>query len=276
MKKDNARTAATHQSRVRRIAVLMPPRLRSSLKTAYLRARSVRRRLANSLPSACRTVVRGSGNTVNRSCASLKDNTISIQGHGNEVDLSRSNAVHGCTVRLEGDGNHVTFAAEGAFGVGVVIRGSNNTITIDEGCVLRGLGLVCEDDGNSISLGRWTEVAGATELAAMEGTSIAVGERCLFSSGIHARTGDSHSVVDLEGKRINPSRNVEIGNHVWVGMGVTILKGSTIPDSCVVAARSVVTRKFTSPNCVIAGNPAKVVRESIDWRVERIPTEPSI
>jgi acetyltransferase-like isoleucine patch superfamily enzyme len=98
-----------------------------------------------------------------------------------------------------------------------------------------------------------------------------VGERCLFSSGIHARTGDSHSVVDLAGRRINPSRDIVIGDHVWVGMGATLLKGALVAESSVIAAQAVVTKQFPAPNVVIAGNPARVVREGVDWLVERIP-----
>jgi acetyltransferase-like isoleucine patch superfamily enzyme len=93
----------------------------------------------------------------------------------------------------------------------------------------------------------------------------------LFSGGVHLRTGDSHSLVDLSGRRVNPSKDVEIGEHVWVGTKVTLLKGSAIAGHSVVAACSVVTKRFESQNCVVGGNPARVIRENVDWLVERIP-----
>ena len=56
---------------------------------------------------------------------------------------------------------------------------------------------------------------------------------------------------------------------MWVGNQVIILKGTEIADNCVVGSGSVVTKKFTN-NLVIAGNPARVVKENIDWKFERI------
>jgi acetyltransferase-like isoleucine patch superfamily enzyme len=142
-------------------------------------------------------------------------------------------------------------------------------VTIADGCVVRSLGLACEDNGNVISIGRGTEVNGPSDLAAIEGTTLSIGDGCLLSGGVHIRTGDSHSVTDLKGNRINPSKDVRVGDHVWIGMRVVVLKGASIPDHSVVAACAVVTKPFTLPNCAIGGNPAQVIRRDIDWRVER-------
>ena len=48
-------------------------------------------------------------------------------------------------------------------------------------------------------------------------------------------------------------------------MDTLILKNSTIPSNCVVGAHSLVTKKFTEENAVIARNPAKTVKKSITW-----------
>ena len=56
-----------------------------------------------------------------------------------------------------------------------------------------------------------------------------------------------------------------IGPHVWIGSSVTVLKGAVIPDGCVIAAGSVVCSKFEMKNALIAGNPARVIRENISW-----------
>lgn len=55
-------------------------------------------------------------------------------------------------------------------------------------------------------------------------------------------------------------RGVTIGSNVWVGGGVSILPGVSIGDNCIVGAGSVVTKSFPA-NVVIAGNPAKVIKE---------------
>jgi len=51
-----------------------------------------------------------------------------------------------------------------------------------------------------------------------------------------------------------------IGNNVWLADSVTVCKGVTIGDNCVVGAASVVTRDL-APNTIAAGNPAKPIGE---------------
>ena len=54
-----------------------------------------------------------------------------------------------------------------------------------------------------------------------------------------------------------------IGRNCWIGSNVRICKGVTIGDNSVVAACSVVTKDVPA-NCIVAGNPAKVVKTDID------------
>ena len=56
-----------------------------------------------------------------------------------------------------------------------------------------------------------------------------------------------------------PSREIRIGKNCFIGCNSIILKGTVIGDGCVVGAGAVVCGKF-GENCVIAGNPAKVIK----------------
>ena len=74
----------------------------------------------------------------------------------------------------------------------------------------------------------------------------------------------SNDAVDwLEGKKdwtnvkIAP---VKISNKVWIGFNCIILKGVTIGEGAVVGAGSVVT-KDVPPWTIVAGNPARIIRE---------------
>lgn len=58
------------------------------------------------------------------------------------------------------------------------------------------------------------------------------------------------------------SKGVNIGSHVWIGAGATILEGVNIPGPYVVVATgAVVTQDVLEPFCVVAGIPAKIVKK---------------
>ena len=95
-----------------------------------------------------------------------------------------------------------------------------------------------------------------------------VGDDCLFSNNITIRLGDRpHLIFDSEtGEYIdNSTDGVLIGDRVWVGEKVYITKNVTILNDCILAVNSVVTERFEETNCVIAGNPAKVVKKNVQW-----------
>lgn len=118
--------------------------------------------------------------------------------------------------------------------------------------------------------GRGTYFAGKIHLAAIEGTRIEIGNDCLFSSEIVFRTGDSHSILDMDGNRINASKDIIVGNHVWVGHRALINKGVTIEDDSIIGTGAIVTRSFCEKNVVIAGVPAKIIKSNVNWDVKRL------
>ena len=56
-----------------------------------------------------------------------------------------------------------------------------------------------------------------------------------------------------------PGQEIHIGKNCFLGCNSIILKGTFLGDGCVVGAGAVVSGKFED-NCVIAGNPAKIIR----------------
>lgn len=57
---------------------------------------------------------------------------------------------------------------------------------------------------------------------------------------------------------------MKIGNKVWIGTNSIILKDTIIGDNCIIAANSVVKGVFPE-NCLIGGNPAKILRKDVQW-----------
>jgi len=62
-------------------------------------------------------------------------------------------------------------------------------------------------------------------------------------------------------RSVGPDR-ASIGNDVWLGAGVVVLRGVTIGDGCIVAANAVVTRDLP-PYTICGGLPAKVIRKRL-------------
>lgn len=54
--------------------------------------------------------------------------------------------------------------------------------------------------------------------------------------------------------------SVTIGKKCWIGMNSVILPGVTLGDNTVVGAGAVVSKSYPEGNCIIAGNPAKIIR----------------
>jgi len=106
-------------------------------------------------------------------------------------------------------------------------------------------------------------------------TGIDIKDDAILSWGITVVDHDSHSinwderssdvsdwsVGQKDWCHVNVQR-VSIGRRSWIGFGATILKGVSVGEGAVVAARSVVT-KDVPDYTIVAGNPAKVVRQIV-------------
>ena len=92
---------------------------------------------------------------------------------------------------------------------------------------------------------------------------IEIGNDCFIGANVKIIDNDFHPIDPIERKTPStdiPHKPVSIGNDVFIGMNSIILKGTVIGNNCVVGAGSVVHGTFED-NCVIAGNPAKVVKK---------------
>ena len=113
--------------------------------------------------------------------------------------------------------------------------------------------------GNNFSMGDGVIMADAD-------SNIIIGNDCMFSDEIYIRPHDGHCIYDINTKELlNDNKDIIIGNHVWVSNRCTILKGAKVGNNCVVGNSSLVNKKIEKNNCIIAGIPAKVVKENISW-----------
>lgn len=100
-----------------------------------------------------------------------------------------------------------------------------------------------------------------------ESSLIQIGEDNMFSYYVKINVG-SHKIIDkISGKEITNYTSIKTGNHVWVGMGATLLPGCEVGGGSIVGANAVVNGYIPS-NVTCAGNIAKVIRENIEWERE--------
>ena len=104
------------------------------------------------------------------------------------------------------------------------------------------------------------------------GTSFYMGNDCMISYDVTVWCGDGHQVIDNHSQEIiNVQKEpLNIGNHTWISNNVLITKNAKIPPNTIVGMGSVVSKKFTEEYTCIAGNPATVVKQNINWNRKNI------
>ncbi|EKD71404.1 MAG: hypothetical protein ACD_46C00193G0005 [uncultured bacterium] len=92
---------------------------------------------------------------------------------------------------------------------------------------------------------------------------INIGNNCAISWNVTLIDSDFHpwSVNDVN-REI--SETIIIEDHVWIGNNSIILKGVTIGEGSIVGAGSIVTKNVPK-NCLVAGNPAKIIHQNVKW-----------
>ena len=148
--------------------------------------------------------------------------------------------------------------------------GNNNKVILEDNVYLNNSKIIigfpnCRVENCVVKIGKNTSFNSLYVQIGEDNSSVNIGENCMCSFGIEMNCTDHHSIFDAEGKLINVGENITIGDNVWICKDVKIMKNTNIPDDCIVAQGSIVTKKFEKKHCVIAGNPAKVAKENIYW-----------
>lgn len=95
-----------------------------------------------------------------------------------------------------------------------------------------------------------------------ENSKITLGDNLLMGPGVKIFS-TNHGLSKKEPMTFQESSeaNIVIGNDCWIGANSVILKGVTIPDGCVIAAGSVVSKSLDEPYAIYGGIPAKKIGE---------------
>lgn len=176
-----------------------------------------------------------------------------VKGNNNKIKISQSSILSNSHIEIWGDNVEFLIGDNSVLNnLYAIISGSNEKQTKCK--VIIGDNFINTEDLQIFGGGN-------------KNMDIEIGNDCMFARRIAIYAHDGHNIYDATtGELINiPNNSLKIGNHVWVGHGVNILKGTIIPNNTIIGAGSVVTGIFKDENTAIAGNPAKIVRKNLRW-----------
>lgn len=97
---------------------------------------------------------------------------------------------------------------------------------------------------------------------------ITIGKECLIARDVMIMDFDAHRIKFSDGRTNVLTAPINIGDHVWIGVGAKVLQGVNIGSGSIIAAGSVVTKDIPN-NCLAAGVPAKVIKTDVEWYNEK-------
>ena len=158
--------------------------------------------------------------------------------------------------------NRIIFDETVPQNITIHFSGKNNLLYLGKNLAVEHLEIYFGNHG-SCKIGDGTSIQQV--MCFVSDAEVRIGADCMFSSGIVIRTDDAHHIFDgTTHQRINIPKNVIIGNQVWIGYQAVLLAGACIGTGSVVGARAVTSSCFKEHR-LIAGCPAKVIRENVCW-----------
>lgn len=190
-----------------------------------------------------------------------------VKGHDNSINIEGT--LKKSKIKINGSHNSVTIEKGLYKNIDIGINGNNHKIHIKSTDRISGLKIVVQNHDNEIIIESGVGVAGALLVACGKNNRIFIGRDTMISTDVAMWGCDGHSITQ-NGEIVNLSKPIIIGSHVWIGTGAKILKGTIIGDNSVVGLGSLLNGKEYPANVVIAGMPAKIVKENIEWTVENL------
>lgn len=180
------------------------------------------------------------------------------------VFKSNHSILRKCSIRLAGKNNLVSLGKADVFNSSISIFGVNNSIWIQDGVRIYNTNIIIKKaTGSHIIIGNDTHLGGGTVVCAGNENFIDIGEQCMIAEDVEIWNSDTHFIT-IDGKELNNSKPISIQNHVWLGKGVTVLKGTSIGENAIVGMKSLVSHDIR-PGTVNAGIPTRELQNNANW-----------
>ena len=153
-----------------------------------------------------------------------------------------------------------------------LLLGDDSTVFVDAACELTAGDVYC-GPGSAIVLHGPMIATRCAVLDARNGGSIVTGPDQLWAADVYVATDDMHRLSDAAtGRRLNPfGGHIRIGRHVWLCKDAVVTGDVEIGDGAVVGMRSIVRSQDVPARTAVAGAPARVVRQDIEWSEADLP-----
>lgn len=133
-----------------------------------------------------------------------------------------------------------------------------------------------EEEGCKISYGCMLDILQNAELDSKYFTmncnsvlvashKINLGHDVMIGRNVIIYDSDFHEILALDGQILNQSEDVTIGDHVWIGVNVVVLKGVSLGNGSVIAANTLVTKNVDNKLLVANENKLITLNENILW-----------
>lgn len=174
----------------------------------------------------------------------LTNSQININGKNNTLICEENVNLWNSRIDFNGD-NSIIYLSENTFDYAVNISANGNNICF---------------------IGKNNYFNGISTIVLSESKNVIIGQDCMFSYEVSIRVADVHLIYDTKTKeRLNHSKSIYIGDHVWLGQNALILKGTQIGSGSIIGANSVLSNKTVPSNTTFAGSPARLTKEDTFW-----------
>lgn len=183
-----------------------------------------------------------------RTYCNERGDEIKIEGTVTTKAMDNMKAV---TVKFSGEGGNL-----------VVFRDLDTSQRISENFRVEAL------NGGQVEIGKFL-FANAGVLVHASNASVVIDDDVMCDSGVVIKAVNYHSVYEEDGTRLK-NKDLYIGKHVWLDYDSTVYAGAVIGAGTVVEAGSTVYDRIPN-NCLVRGNPARIVKRDIFWSWKGVP-----
>ena len=171
------------------------------------------------------------------------------------------------SIVFQGTGNSIVGNDCQLFNSSVFIRGTGHRLVLEPGVNLYNVRLKIIGTNNVVHIGQCTRLGGGSIVHGGNGLTVSIGSDCFLAEGLDIWSTDTHTIMKKgeEDVCLNSPKSIHIGNHVWIGKDVAILKGVTIGDDAVVGMKSLVTKDIPEGSLNV-GSPSRTIKTDITWK----------